>query len=156
GYAAGANGVQTNQPAVNLEFDDTGREIFKQITSAITGLQQPYNQFAIALDGLVLSAPTSNAVISDGRAEISGNFTLDEAQTLANQLKNGSLPISFQVQSEEQISPTLGANYLNIGLLTGLVGLILVVVYSLLQYRVLGLVTVASLVVVGVLTYLLL
>ncbi|MCM1012562.1 MULTISPECIES: protein translocase subunit SecD [unclassified Brevibacterium] len=156
GYAAGANGVQTNQPAVNLEFDDTGREIFKQITSAITGLQQPYNQFAISLDGLVLSAPTSNAVITDGRAEISGNFTLDEAQTLANQLKNGSLPISFQVQSEEQISPTLGANYLNIGILTGLVGLLLVVVYSLLQYRVLGLVTVSSLVVVGVLTYLLL
>lgn len=156
GYAAGANGVQTNQPAVNLEFDDTGREIFKQITSAITGLQQPYNQFAISLDGLVLSAPTSNAVITDGRAEISGNFTMDEAQTLANQLKNGSLPISFQVQSEEQISPTLGANYLNIGLLTGLVGLLLVVVYSLLQYRVLGLITVSSLVVAGVLTYLLL
>lgn len=156
GYASGANGVQTNQPAVNLEFDSTGREIFKQITSDITGKQQPYNQFAIELDGLVLSAPTSNAVISDGKAEISGNFTLDEAQTLADQLKNGSLPLSFQVQSEDQISPTLGSNYLTIGLLTGLAGLILVVVYSLLQYRVLGLVTVSSLVVVGVLTYLLL
>jgi preprotein translocase subunit SecD len=131
GYASGANGVQTNQPAVNLEFDSTGREIFKQITSDITGKQQPYNQFAIELDGLVLSAPTSNAVISDGKAEISGNFTLDEAQTLADQLKNGSLPLSFQVQSEDQISPTLGSNYLTIGLLTGLAGLILVVVYSL-------------------------
>ncbi|WP_309130367.1 protein translocase subunit SecD [Brevibacterium sp.] len=156
GYAAGANGVQTNNPAVNIEFDATGREIFKQITSDITGKQQPYNQFAIVLDGLVLSAPTSNAVITDGNAEISGNFTLDEAQTLANQLKNGSLPISFQVQSEQQISPTLGSNYLMIGLLTGVVGLLLVVVYSLLQYRVLGLVTVSSLVVAGVLTYLLL
>lgn len=156
GYAAGANGVQTNQPAVNLKFDGVGREIFKQITSDITGKQQPYNQFAIALDGNVLSAPTSNAAITDGNAEISGNFTLDEAQTLADQLKNGSLPLSFQVQSEDQISPTLGTNYLNIGLLTGLVGLILVVIYSLLQYRVLGLVTVSSLVVAGVLTYLLL
>jgi preprotein translocase subunit SecD len=156
GYASGANGVQTNQPAVDLSFDSTGREIFKQITSDITGKQQPYNQFAIELDGLVLSAPTSNAVITDGKAEISGNFTLDEAQTLANQLKNGSLPLSFQVQSEEQISPTLGSNYLQIGIYTGLVGLILVVIYSLLQYRVLGLVTVSSLVVVGVLTYLLL
>lgn len=156
GYAAGANGVQTNQPAVNLKFDNVGREIFKQITSDITGKQQPYNQFAIALDGNVLSAPSSNAAITDGNAEISGNFTLDEAQTLADQLKNGSLPLSFQVQSEDQISPTLGSNYLNIGLLTGLVGLILVVIYSLLQYRVLGLVTVSSLVVAGVLTYLLL
>lgn len=156
GYAAGANGVQTNQPAVNLKFDATGREIFKQITSDITGKQQPYNQFAIALDGNVLSAPSSNAAITDGNAEISGAFTLDEAQTLADQLKNGSLPLSFQVQSEDQISPTLGSNYLNIGLLTGLVGLILVVIYSLLQYRVLGLVTVSSLMVAGVLTYLLL
>nr|WP_275901887.1 protein translocase subunit SecD [Brevibacterium zhoupengii] len=156
GYAAGANGVQTNQPAVNLKFDSVGREIFKQITSDITGKQQPYNQFAITLDGNVLSAPSSNAAITDGNAEISGNFTLDEAQTLAEQLKNGSLPLSFQVQSEDQISPTLGSNYLNIGLLTGLVGLILVVIYSLLQYRVLGLVTVSSLVVAGVLTYLLL
>lgn len=156
GYKAGANGTQTNQPAVNLKFDATGREIFKQITSDITGKQQPYNQFAISLDGNVLSAPTSNAAITDGNAEISGNFTLDSAQTLADQLKNGSLPLSFQVQSEDQISPTLGSNYLNIGLLTGLVGLILVVIYSLLQYRVLGLVTVSSLVVAGVLTYLLL
>ncbi|NJC57581.1 protein translocase subunit SecD [Brevibacterium marinum] len=156
GYKAGANGVQTNQPAVNLEFDSTGREIFKQITSDITGKQQPYNQFAIALDGNVLSAPSSNTPITDGNAQITGNFTLDEAETLADQLKNGSLPLSFQVQSEDQISPTLGTNYLNIGLLTGLAGLILVVVYSLLQYRVLGLVTVSSLVVVGVLTYLLL
>ncbi|WP_330166645.1 MULTISPECIES: protein translocase subunit SecD [unclassified Brevibacterium] len=156
GYQTGANGTQTNQPAVNLEFDSTGREIFKQITSDITGKQQPYNQFAIVLDGNVLSAPTSNAVITDGKAEISGNFTLDSAQTLADQLKNGSLPLSFQVQSEDQISPTLGSNYLTIGLLTGLAGLILVVVYSLLQYRVLGLVTVSSIVVVGVLTYLLL
>lgn len=156
GYKSGANGVQTNEPAVNLEFDSVGREIFKQITSKITGEQQPYNQFAIELDGLVLSAPSSNAVITDGKAEISGSFTYDEAQTLANQLKNGSLPLSFQVQSEDQISPTLGSNYLTIGLLTGLAGLILVVVYSLLQYRVLGLVTVSSLVVVGVITYLLL
>ncbi len=156
GYAAGANGVQTNNPAVNLSFDSTGREIFKQNTSDNTGKQQPYNQLAIELDGLVLSAPSSNAVITDGNAQITGDFSLDEAQTLANQLKNGSLPLSFQVQSEDQISPTLGSNYLKIGLLTGFVGLLLVVVYSLLQYRVLGLVTVSSLVVAGVLTYLLL
>lgn len=156
GYQSGANGVQTNEPAVNLTFDTTGREIFKQITSDITGKQQPYNQFAIQLDGLVLSAPTSNAAITDGQAEISGNFTLDQAETLADQLKNGSLPLSFQVQSEDQISPTLGSNYLKIGIYTGLAGLLLVVIYSLLQYRVLGLVTVSSLVVVGVLTYLLL
>ena len=107
GYAAGANGVQTNNPAVNLSFDATGREIFKQITSDITGKQQPYNQFAIELDGLVLSAPSSDVVITDGNAQITGNFTLDQAQTLADQLKNGSLPLSFQVQSEDQISPTL-------------------------------------------------
>lgn len=156
GYQTSSTGNQTNEPAVNMEFDPTGTEQFKQITTEITNKQQPYNQFAIVLDGLVLSAPVSQAQINDGHAQITGNFTEQSAQTLASQLKNGALPISFQVQSEEQISPTLGSDYLQKGLLAGAIGLGLVVLYSLLQYRVLGLVTVSSLVVAGVLTYLLL
>src|SRR5699024_10217628 len=145
GYRSGSNGVQTNEPAVNLKFDNTGREIFRQITSDITGKQQPYNQFAIELDGLVPSVPSAAVWMHNG-----------DARVVAAQRTHGSLPLCFQLQSERQISPTLGSIYLTIGLLAGLAGLILVVVYSLLQYRVLGLVTVSSLVVVGVLTYLLL
>ncbi|MFB9776798.1 protein translocase subunit SecD [Brevibacterium otitidis] len=151
-----AQGTQTNRPAVSVTLDKYGSEAFSQISGELTGQQEPYDQFAMVLDGLVLSAPRSQAHITDGRMQISGAFTIEEAETLASQLKNGSLPISFQVQSEQQISPTLGADYLAKGLLAGGIGLLLVVIYSLIQYRVLGLVTVSSLAVAGVLTYLLL
>ena len=107
----------------------------------------PQNQFAMVLDGLVISAPSLDAgvIIADGKAEISGTFTRESAASLANQLNFGSLPLTFEVESEEQISATLGSEQLQMGLLAGLIGLGLVVVYSLLQYRALGLVTVASL-----------
>lgn len=156
GFETSSSGQQTNRLAVTMEFDEVGRKVFGEITQTITGQQQPYNQFAIELDGLVLSAPASQSAVTDGRAQITGSFSEEEAQTLSNQLKNGALPISFQVQSEEQISPTLGADYLQKGLIAGGIGLLLVVLYSVLQYRALSTVTIASLVAAGVLTYLLL
>ena len=156
GFETSSTGTQTSRVAVTLEFDSVGREVFGQITTAITGQPQPYDQFAIVLDGLVLSAPQSQTPVTDGRAQITGDFNLEEGETLANQLRNGALPISFQVQSEQQISPTLGSDYLSKGMLAGVIGLGLVVIYSLFQYRVLGTVTVSSLAVAGVLTYLLL
>ncbi|GAB3046996.1 protein translocase subunit SecD [Sediminivirga luteola] len=156
GYRVTSTGAQTNEPVVNLEFNREGTEQFREVTQRITNMQPPYNQFAIVLDGLVVSAPVSQAIITDGRAQISGSFTRDSAETLANQLKNGSLPISFQVQSEEQISPTLGADYLRSALIAGGIGLVLVIGYALLQYRTLGLLTVSSIGVVAALTYLLL
>lgn len=156
GFETSASGQQTNRLAVTMEFDEVGRKVFGEITQTITGQQQPYNQFAIELDGLVLSAPASQSAVTDGRAQITGSFSEEEAQTLSNQLKNGALPISFQVQSEEQISPTLGADYLQKGLIAGAIGLLLVVLYSVLQYRALSTVTIASLVAAGILTYLLL
>lgn len=156
GYEVSPSGQQTNRLAVTMDFDEQGKQTFGEITTAITGLQQPYSQFAMVLDGLVLSAPVSNSPVTDGRAQITGSFTQDEAETLANQLKNGALPISFQVQSEQQISPTLGSDYLAKGMLAGGIGLLLVVVYSMFQYRALGFVTVSSLAVAGVITYLLL
>ena len=109
----------------------------------------------MVLDGLVISAPSlkPGVIISDGKAVISGNFTRESAASLANQLNFGSLPISFTVQSEEQISATLGSEQLRMGLIAGLIGLILVVVYSMFQYRALGLVTVSSLVVSATMTY---
>lgn len=156
GFETSASGQQTNRLAVTMEFDEVGRKVFGEITQTITGQQEPYNQFAIELDGLVLSAPASQSAVTDGRAQITGSFSEEEAQTLSNQLKNGALPISFQVQSEEQISPTLGADYLQKGLIAGAIGLLLVVLYSVLQYRALSTVTIASLVAAGILTYLLL
>ena len=129
----------------------------RDVTTRLQGLAAtpPLNQFAMVLDGLVISAPSldTGVIIADGKAEISGTFTRESAASLANQLNFGSLPLTFKVESEEQISATLGSEQLQMGLLAGLIGLGLVVVYSLLQYRALGLVTVASLVVAGVLTY---
>jgi preprotein translocase subunit SecD len=139
---------------VNIEFNAAGTAAFKNVTERLYGLTGAKNQFAIVLDNQVISAPTTNAVIPDGKPQITGSFTEDSARVLSEQLKYGALPISFQIQSEQQISATLGAEQLKMGLLAGLIGLLLVAVYSFFQYRLLGLVTVASLVVAGALTYL--
>ena len=106
------------------------------------------------LDKSVITAPQARAVITDGRASITGSFTIDSAKQLAEQLKFGALPISFALQTQDNITPQLGEEQLRIGLLAGFIGLLLVVVYSLIQYRALGLVTVASLLVASVITYL--
>ncbi|QCU77904.1 protein translocase subunit SecD [Citricoccus sp. SGAir0253] len=151
-----ATGVSTNQWAVNLTFNGQGSDAFREVTQRLTPFPEgdPRKQFAIVLDGTVVSAPQSNAVITDGRAQITGNFSEQSAAALAEQLKYGALPISFSIESEQQISATLGADQLRLGLVAGLIGLGLVAVYSFFQYRLLGLVTIASLVVAGALTYL--
>lgn len=154
GQATTPQGVPTGEWAVNLEFNGAGSDAFRAVTERITSLEQPRNQFAVVLDNTVLIAPASNAVITNGQAQITGGFSQDGAKTLSDQLKFGALPIGFQVQSEENISPRLGTSQLQAGLIAGLIGLILVVIYSLFQYRLLGLVTVASLVVAAGLTYL--
>lgn len=147
------SGATTNEWVVNLAFTSGGTPKFTETTTRLSTQQPPLNQFAVVLDALVISAPSVNEVIPNGQAEISGTFTRDSAAALANQLSFGSLPISFEVQSQQQISATLGAEQLRNGLLAGLLGLLLVVVYSLFQYRALGVVTIASLLVAAVLTY---
>ncbi|WP_285724684.1 protein translocase subunit SecD [Psychromicrobium xiongbiense] len=159
GLQQSSQGASTNKWVVNLAFNSTGAEQFKTVTTRLFGFYQanpsdPKAQFAIVLDGKIVSAPSAQAVITDGKSQISGNFTEASAKALSDQLKFGALPISFEIQSEEQVSATLGTQQLEMGLLAGVIGLLLVVVYSLFQYRMLGLVTVASLVVAGVLTYL--
>lgn len=149
-------GGTTNEWEVAITMDKTGAKKFGEVSVRLYGQDQPLNQFAFVLDGRVISAPTMNAQILDGRPAISGNFTQDSSKVLADQLKFGALPIGFTVQSQEDISSTLGSNQLLAGLLAGLIGLGLVVVYSLFQYRLLGLLTVASLAVAAILTYLLL
>lgn len=151
-------GVTTGRWAVNIQFNDAAREKFQNITSRLNAIRAQNSsdaraRFAILLDGKVLSAPVSQAVISDGKPQITGNFTEQQAKALADQLKYGALPISFTIQSEQQISATLGSEQLRVGLLTGLIGLLLVFVYSLFQYRLLGFVTIASLVVAGIISY---
>nr|WP_221446914.1 protein translocase subunit SecD [Microbacterium thalassium] len=139
--------------AVNLTFDAEGTQIFGEISQRLYGATAPLNQFAFVLDGSVLSAPAMNGVILDGKPSITGSFTQETAQTLADQLKYGALPLSFEVVSSDTISATLGSQQLQIGLIAGLIGLALVAVYSLIVYRALGMVIIASLGVMAVLTY---
>lgn len=155
GLQVSSTGAVTNVWEVSLGFDGQGTKEFATVTGRLQGLTSPQNQFGIVLDGLVVSAPSLNpgVIIADGKASISGSFTRESAASLANQLKFGALPLSFEVQSEEQISATLGSEQLEKGLMAGLIGLLLVVLYSFFQYRALGLVTVASLAIAALLTY---
>lgn len=149
-------GATTGEWAVQMKLNDAGTKTFGEISTRMYGAQSPLDQFAFVLDGKVLSAPRMQGQILDGRPSITGDFTQASAQTLADQLKFGALPIGFTVQSQEDISATLGSNQLQAGLLAGLIGLLLVVVYSIFQYRVLGSITILSLAIAGVVTYLLL
>jgi len=148
-------GIQQNDGrwAVNLRFDDEGTRIFGEISQRLYGATPPLNQFAFVLDGLVLTAPAMNQVILGGDPSITGSFTQESAKTLADQLRYGALPLSFEVVSSDTISATLGSQQLQIGLVAGLIGLALVAVYSLIVYRALGFVIIASLAVMGVITY---
>jgi preprotein translocase subunit SecD len=136
---------------VQLEFDSSATGVFGDVTAGINGTGR---QFAIVLDGGVLSAPTvSNGAIRSGRAEISGDFTQESARALANSLKYGALPLSFTTQGVTVEGPELAEDALAAGLLAGAIGLLLVVLYCLLYYRALGLVVVASLLVAGGIVY---
>lgn len=154
GIATNSQGNSTGQWAVNITFNGKGSNDFKGVTSRLVSLTAPRNEFAIVLDGDVITAPTTNSAITDGKAQITGSFDSTSAKTLADQLKFGALPISFTVQSNEVISATLGTTQLLAGLIAGLIGLILVIIYSVIQYRALAFVTVLSLGISGAITYL--
>ena len=151
---ASSTGVTTNEWGVVIEFDGEGAQQFRTVTERLITLVGVQNQFAIVLDGRVISAPRTLAAITDGRPQISGNFTEESAQVLADQLKFGALPIGFEVQSSENISATLGVSQLQSGIIAGVIGLILVALYGFFQYRALGGVVVASLFVAALVTYL--
>lgn len=148
---------QSGQWTVNLSMDGHGTEVFGQISQRLNANRiaqlSPRDQFAFVLDGKVISAPVMQAAILNGKPSISGNFTQESAKALADQLKYGALPLSFTVQSSDTVSATLGSQQLQYGLIAGLIGLGLVAVYSLLSYRALGWVIMASIGVMGVLTY---
>lgn len=139
---------------VVLDFNGDGTKAFGSMTSRLAGQASPQNQAAIVLDGLVYSAPRVNEAINTGNAQITGNFTQAEASDLANVLKYGALPLAFDRGEVQQVSPTLGADQLHAGLLAGILGLLLVFLYSILYYRGLGIVSVGSLLVATTITLL--
>ncbi len=128
---------------VVLSFDDKGTEDFKNATTQLNG-----ERLGILLDGEIISAPTVNAVIEDGQATIEGEFTLDEARSLANKIKSGSLPFKMVIADGElrTITPILGENALNVALQAGMVALIVILLFMLLYYRLPGLVACIALI----------
>jgi len=148
-------GIPQNQVSwvVNLSFDTLGAALFSQATETLAGATSPTNQFAIVLDGKVISAPSVNEKIPDGSAQISGSFNQDSATNLANVLKYGALPLQFDVSNAETVSATLGGDQLTAGLIAGAVGLLLVLIYSLVYYRGLTVVVFTSLIMAAGLTY---
>ncbi|QZZ32625.1 protein translocase subunit SecD [Streptomyces sp. ST1015] len=146
----GAGGWQ-----VTMNFTGGGAKKFADITGKLAQNQQPQNEFGIVLDGQVVSSPYVQSAITGGQAQISGSFTSDEAQSLANMLSYGALPLSFKEQSVTTVTAALGGEQLHAGLLAGAIGLILVVIYLVAFYRGLSLIAIASLLVSAALTYLL-
>jgi len=165
--SAGAALNSTNgQWVVNLNLNGAAARSFATLTSSMyskyfsTATQQQtsvLDQFAIVLDGKVITAPDIVQPITGGQAEISGGqppFSQNSATELANQLKYGSLPLTFRIEAIDAVSPQLGSAQLTAGLTAAAVGLLLVVIYSFLYYRGLGLVSVSSLAVAALLSYL--
>ncbi|WP_327715909.1 protein translocase subunit SecD [Streptomyces sp. NBC_00490] len=140
---------------VTMDFNKSGAKKFADITGQLAQNTQPQNEFGIVLDGQVVSSPTVSQSITGGQAQISGSFTQEEAQSLANMLSYGALPLSFKEQSVTTVTAALGTDQLHAGLLAGAIGLALVIVYLVFYYRGLSLVAIASLLVSGVLTYVL-
>ena len=137
--------------AVMLGLKGSARKTFADISRK---LFNNGGQFAIVLDGKVLSAPGFDGVITDGNAQITGTFSESEATSLANSLKYGALPIRFAPDPlVEVVGPSLAGDQLSAGIFAGIVGLLIVMLYCLLYYRGLGLVVIASLVIAAIVTY---
>jgi preprotein translocase subunit SecD len=152
---------------VDLKFNGSGSSAWQQVTEKAYNVNQGQqqttacspptgcNSVAIVLDGIVQSAPyiSQSGGIAGGSAEISGNFTQSSANDLANVLKYGALPLKFTRSNIQSVSATLGSAQLRGGLIAGAIGLGLVILFSLVYYRALGIVTVGSLAVSGLILY---
>ncbi len=127
-------------PAIAIEFNSDGAKLFAEITKA--NINRPV---AILLDNQIISAPNVREEIRDGKAEISGQFTVEEAKNLTRDLNLGALPVPISLASTEIIGATLGSEATKKGVEAGLVGLLIVAIFMILWYRLPGLVAVVSL-----------
>ncbi len=141
---------------VLLNFKSDGTTAWADMTSAMYskyGTSSVLDELAVVLDGNTISFPVVQGADTSGSAQITGNFTQAEATKLANDLSYGALPLSFKPQSVQSITAQLGSDQLHAGLVAGLLGLLLVVLYCLLYYRGLAIVAVSSLAIAGLLVW---
>ncbi|MBI4122234.1 MAG: protein translocase subunit SecD [Parcubacteria group bacterium] len=136
---------QTNAPQVSIKFDDAGTKLFADLTRRNLG-----KQIAIYLDGHPISIPTVQVEIANGEAVITGQFGIEEARNLARQLKDGALPVSVSLIQQQTVGASLGAESLQKSLYAGLVGILLVMIFMVLYYRLLGVVALLGLAVYSV------
>ena len=124
---------QNNEPIVNFSFNQKGAVLFGKLTQA--NIDKP---FAIVLDDVVQSAPVIRSAILGGSGQISGNFSIDETNTLAIVLRSGALPAKLTIVEERTVGPSLGADSIKAGLTAALVGLIMVMAFMMLPYGFFG------------------
>ena len=139
---------QSGKPQVSLEFSDQGKEVFSAITSRNVG-----RQVAIFLDGLPITVPTVNEPITDGRAVISGDFTIEEAKNLAIQLNAGALPVPIKVIEQKNIGASLGELSIKRSAFAGVVGLLAVMIFMIAFYGKLGFFANLALIIYGLITF---
>lgn len=129
-----------SQYVVDLTLTEAGKEKFKEITTTYEG-----KVVSIWMDDIMLSAPTVQSVISDGQAQISGDFTAEEATDLANKISAGALPFQLETVSSGSISPTLGSNSLTAMAYAGVIALIVISIFMIIMYRLPGVIAVIAL-----------
>ncbi len=132
---------RTSEPGVSLEFNDEGKQLFGDITRRNVG-----KTVAIMLDGQPISVPRVNEAITEGKARISGNFTVLEGKTLVQRLNAGALPVPINLVSQQTIGASLGEQAVKDSLKAGMVGFALVALFMILYYRMSGLLAVLALV----------
>ncbi|MDX2920649.1 MULTISPECIES: protein translocase subunit SecD [Streptomyces] len=150
--AKGAIDQQSGEWIVSMEFTSAGAKKFQTITGRLSQQQPPMNQFAIVLDGEVVSAPSVRTALSKN-AQISGSFDQQSAEDLGNILSYGALPLTFKEVSVTTVTAALGSEQLQAGLIAGAIGLALVIIYLVVYYRGLAFIALLSLLVSGILTY---
>ena len=121
---------QTGAPLISLQFNDEGADLFEQLTSQNVG-----KILAIFIDGIPISTPVVQEAISGGKAQISGDFTIDEAKELVRNLNAGALPLPIKLISQQTVGPTLGAVSLQKSLMAGLFGFLAVIIFLIIFYR---------------------
>ena len=138
----------TGQPIIRLQFDSEGTKLFADITQRNIG-----KPVAIFLDGAALSTPTVQTAITDGQAVISGQFTVQQAKDLADRLNSGALPVPIHLISQQNVGATLGHDSIQKSIVAGIIGLILIIIFMIVYYRLPGLLAVLALAVYALLSF---
>ena len=127
-----------NQPVVGLKFDSVGTDLFAAGTKKAIDNEAKRGQIAIILDGEVISAPYTQIIIADGSAVIEGNFTFEDANSLAMLIRGGALPVQLTEEQTSVIGPTLGLDSFNSAVKAALFGILLVMLFMIIMYRIPG------------------